>query len=136
VFDYTAGQQDWFAYGLPREGAAAATPWAGDHARRDVPTCHLAERVGAVRERARTTGWSVCVVVNDERVVLGLLCEPALGADPEATVESVMAEGPSTFRPSTPVAEMREYFEKHDLDSAPITTSDGRLIGLLCRDQP
>jgi len=70
-------------------------------------------------------------VVNDERVVLGLLCAPNLEADPDATVESVMEAGPSTFRPNVPTEEMAGYFRDHHLDSAPITTPDGRLVGLL-----
>jgi predicted transcriptional regulator len=46
-----------------------------------------------------------------------------------------MEPGPSTFRPHVPVAEMSEYFAEHDLASAPITTSEGVLIGLLERGQ-
>jgi Mg/Co/Ni transporter MgtE len=88
-----------------------------------------------VRERTRAAGWDACVVVNDESIVLGMLCGPDLNADPNALVESVMTKGPSTFRPSVPISEMAEYFRKHTLDSAPITTPDGRLIGLLRRDQ-
>jgi Mg/Co/Ni transporter MgtE len=30
--------------------------------------------------------------------------------------------------------EMAEYMVEHDLASAPVTTSDGRLVGLLLRD--
>ena len=41
--------------------------------------------------------------------------------------------GPSTFRPSVSLDEMKEYFGKHDLASAPITTPDGVLLGLLRR---
>jgi hypothetical protein len=30
VYDYAPSKSDWFANGLPREGKAAAIPWAGD----------------------------------------------------------------------------------------------------------
>src|SRR5919199_650618 len=73
VFDYVAGKQDWFAAGLPSEGKLAGRPKPGDLARRDVPTCGLAERVGDVHERARAAGWDACVVVNAESIVLGLM---------------------------------------------------------------
>jgi Mg/Co/Ni transporter MgtE len=73
------------------------------------------------------------VVVNEQRIVLGLLCERQLQADPDARVEDIMECGPSTFRPSVPLDEMREYFRTHDLESAPITTPDGILLGLLRR---
>jgi predicted transcriptional regulator len=45
-----------------------------------------------------------------------------------------MRPGPSTFRPNVPIQEMAEYMIDHDLVSSPITTSDGRLVGLLLRD--
>jgi Mg/Co/Ni transporter MgtE len=86
-----------------------------------------------VRERLAPGEWDVCVVVNEQRIVLGLLCAPQWSAEPDARVEDVMACGPSTFRPSVSLAEMQEYFAKHDLSSAPITTSDGVLLGLLRR---
>jgi CBS domain-containing protein len=98
-----------------------------------VPTCEPSERLGAVRERVRAAGWDVCVVVNAKRVVMGLLREQQLQGAAEATAESVMELGASTFRPNVPVEEMAEYFRKHDLPSAPITTLDGVLVGLLRR---
>src|SRR5919197_56123 len=36
-------------------------------------------------------------------------------------------------RPHVPIAEMARFMVDHDLDSSPITTSDGRLVGLLRR---
>jgi CBS domain-containing protein len=99
-----------------------------------VPTCRLDERVGDVAERVRREGWDVCVVVNEVRVVLGLLREPTLGEDPGKTVEEVMRPGPSTFRPFVPIVEMAQYMIEHDLASAPITTGDGVLVGMLRRE--
>jgi CBS domain-containing protein len=116
------------------EGEEADLPRAGDRAARDVPTCGPSERIGVVRERAKAAGWDVCVVVNAQRVVLGILRQRELEVDPEASVEEVMELGPSTFRPNVPIAELREYFQKHALPSAPITTPDGVLMGLLRRD--
>jgi Mg/Co/Ni transporter MgtE len=125
------GKQEWLAYGLPLEGEDAQMPRAGDRAARDVPTCSPSERVGVVRERVHAAGWDVCVVVNEQRVVLGLLRQRELEADAEARVDAVMGLGPSTFRPNVPIAEMQEYFQNHALVSAPITTPDGVLVGLL-----
>jgi Mg/Co/Ni transporter MgtE len=133
VFDYVAGKQDWFASGLPREGRQAGIPHAGDVADRTVPTCKPADPVGQVRDRVRATSSDVCVVVNDQDVVLGLLGTRALNADADAVAETVMEPGPSTFRPSVTVDEMTTYFRDHDLDRAVITTSDGVLVGLLRR---
>ncbi len=107
VYDYAAGKLDWLAAGLPTEGSAARHPRAGD------------------------VGWDACVVVNQERVVLGLLRAKELDADPGLRIEQAMRPGPSTFRPHRPIEEMAEYMVEHKLENSPITTSDGRLVGLL-----
>ena len=133
VYDYVAGKLDWMAAGLPTEGTNAARPRVGQVARKDVPTCSLEERLGAVRDRVRALGWDVVVVVNDHRVVLGLLRSKELDGDPGLSIEQAMRPGPSTFRPFVTVEEMARYFGEHDLPNAPVTTSDGRLVGLLLR---
>jgi len=134
VYDYESGKVDWMAAGLPTEGTNAEKPRAGEVARRDVPTCRLDDRLGDVQERVRAAGWDACVVVNDERVVLGLLREKELGADPDLVVERAMRPGPSTFRPFVSIEEMARFMEEHNLQNSPITTSDGRLVGLLTRE--
>jgi Mg/Co/Ni transporter MgtE len=133
VEDYVTGKLDWLAAGLPVEGTNAGRPRAGDLARRDVPTCGLDERLGAVTPRVRAAGFEACVVVNAERVVLGLLRDEELAADPDLRVEQAMRPGPSTFRPHVPIGEIAEFMAEHDTPNSPITTSDGRLVGLLLR---
>jgi CBS domain-containing protein len=131
VHDYVAGKLDWMAAGLPTEGTNAARPRAGDVARKDVPTARLEERLGDVRERARAKGWDAVVVTNDDFVVLGLLRSKELDKDKDLRIEQAMRPGPSTFRPYVLIAEMAEHMAEHKLESSPITTSDGRLVGLL-----
>src|SRR5439155_22820062 len=75
-----------------------------------------------------------CVVVNEERIVFGLLRAHELEGDADARIENVMRPGPSTFRPHVAIAEMAEYMVEHDLVNAPITTLEGRLVGLLLLD--
>src|SRR6266545_5202991 len=89
VFRYVPGKADWFASGLPREGTQASVPQAGDRVRPDVPTCRLEDPVGDARARAGSAGWDVCVVVNDQQVVLGLLRKEALDSDPHTPVAAV-----------------------------------------------
>jgi CBS domain-containing protein len=131
VCDYTGGKLDWMAAGLPVEGTNAQKPRAGTLARKDVPTCRLDERLIDVRERAQAAGWSAAVVVNSEGVVFGLLRAKELAGDGGQLISSAMRPGPSTFRPYVLAAEMAKTMVEHKLDSSPITTSDGRLIGLL-----
>ena len=133
VYDYVAGEADWFASGLPREGRHAAIPRAGDVARRDVPTCGLDERVGAVRGRVLAAGWDTCLVVNEARVVLGRLRENALASDPGPPVEQVMEAGPTTIRPDTRLADIAERLRAKDVEAVVVTTPDGRLVVLLRR---
>ena len=94
----------------------------------DVPVCAIDDRVGDVSKRL-----GVAVVVDRDGVVLGLLREKELGGDPAARVEDVMLLGPSTFRPYVPIKEIAQYMTEHELDSSPITTSDGKLVGVLFR---
>ena len=131
MYDYRVGKQDWMGAGLPTEGTNTERPRLVDVVRRDVPTCSLGERLGDVRSRAIAAGWDACVVVGRERVVLGLLRAAELQADPELPVERAMRPGPSTYRPFVSVAEMRRIMTERNLTSSPVTTSDGKLVGLV-----
>jgi len=131
VYDYVDGKVDWMAAGLPTEGTNAQKPRAGDVARKDVPTCGLTEKLGEVATRVRALGWDAVVVVNEQRVVLGLLRTKELAADQEQSIEKAMRPGPSTFRPYVSLHDMLHFMIDHKLESSPITTSDGRLVGLL-----
>jgi CBS domain-containing protein len=134
VYDYPPGKADWSASGLPMEGTSADEPTIGEAARRDVPTCAPAEKVGTVRERVRKAGWDRCVVVNEERVVLGLLREKELAADPEAAAEESMRNGPATFRPDEPLKKVRKRMRDRRASAVLVTTPDGTLVGVLSRE--
>ena len=133
VYRYAPGKADWLAAGLPTQGPGSQTLRAGAVARRDVPTCHLDERLGEVRDRVKAAGWDACVVVNTERVVLGLLRARELDRDPALRIEQAMRPGPSTFRPYIAIEKLLEVMTDHGQDNLPITTSDGRLVGLVTR---
>jgi predicted transcriptional regulator len=74
-------------------------------------------------------------VVNEKRIVMGLLRVEQLGREEDVTAESAMRPGPSTFRPNVAIAEIAEFMAKHDLPNVPVTTSAGELIGLLHREE-
>jgi predicted transcriptional regulator len=131
VYHFRTGKQDWMGAGLPTEGTNTQRPRLVDVVRRDVPTCSLGERLGDVRERVIAAGWDACVVVSQERVVLGLLRAKELQADPHLLVDRVMRPGPSTYRPFVSVADMRRTMIDRHLESSPVTTSDGKLVGLV-----
>ena len=134
VFDYAGGKLDWLSAGLPVEGANAGTPKLGKAARRDIPTCRLDETVSAVQSRMASHPGTPCVVVNDHRIVLGLLRSDALKGDGTKTVEEVMLSGPTTFRPNVSLDEIHHYLAEHNVGHILVTTSDGELVGLAAAD--
>ena len=131
VYRYQAGRADWFAAGFPREGTEAGMPRVADVAQRAVPTCRLDERVGDVRDRRPGAGSEPFVVVDGNRVVLGLVDAEALTGDPTTPVERVMQPDPVSFRPDVRIGETPRYFKKHGVRHTLVTTSDGVLVGLL-----
>jgi Mg/Co/Ni transporter MgtE len=100
-----------------------------------VPTCTLGESLAEVRARARAGGWDTCIVINDQRVVLGRLGRRAVGSDSDETVEEAMSPGPSTVRPSIGTDALLERMHARKLTSYVVTTPDGRLVGLIRRDE-
>ena len=134
VYDYVPGKADWFACGLPKEGRLASVRTIVDAARWEMPTCAPVEKIGVVRERVRKTGWDRCVVVNKEQVVLGLLREKELSSDPKVPVEEAMRNGSATLRPNEPVGNMAKRMQDREATAVLVTTSDGRLVGLLYRE--
>jgi CBS domain-containing protein len=135
VYDYVGGETDWAAAGLPVEGQVTSVPTIGSLVDPDVPTCHLDESMAEVTGRVREAGWSTCVVVNDGRVVLGRLFRKELERGGDGSVEAVMRPGPSTYRPNVDVLEMSRHMSERKLETALVTRSDGRLMGLIRREQ-
>ena len=120
---------------MPHEGVSLPERTAGDVAHRDVPTCTLDEPLAEVRERARAAGWDTCIVVNDQRVVLGRLGRRAVGSDSDESVEEAMSPGPSTIRPSIGTDALLERMHARKLTSYVVTTPDGRLVGVIRRNE-
>lgn len=134
VFDYVRGKKDWIASGLPLEGARSGQMRALDLARTDVPTCHPDGHVGPVRDRLEPGSWRLCVVVDEDRVVHGLLTGEAMASSAaDIRVADVMELGPSTIRPRSPLKNALEHIDDAEGDSILVTTESGELLGLLYR---
>jgi CBS domain-containing protein len=133
VYDYVAGKVDWGSAGLPLEGAEGSETRAGAHVRTDVPTCRPQDRLREVCERLDASGWDTCFVVDDQGVVLGRIGRGALRGRADISAEQAMTPGPSTIRPSARLEAMVERMQRQSLTNLPVTTSDGRLVGLLTR---
>lgn len=81
--------------------------------------------------RLDESGWDTCFVVDERRVVLGRLGRRAIRGREDVLAEQAMTHGPSTIRPSARLREVVERMQRQKLTSLPVTTSDGRLVGLL-----
>jgi CBS domain-containing protein len=133
VHDYVAGKADWGSAGLPLDGTSSSATRVAAYVRTDVPTCRLGDDLEAMRRRVRDAEWDTCFVVADGGVVLGRLGRAAINSDDATTIEEAMTSGPSTIRPSARLEDVVARMHKQELTSLPVTSSDGRLIGLLVR---
>ena len=134
VYDYVAGKVDWFGAGLPSEGKATELTRIGALLDSEVPTCAMEDKVADARGRLGPD--DVCLVINDDRIVLGLVQGEDLegGGDPSAddrAVGEVMQEGPSTLRPNIPAAVLAGQLEDGSFPWLVVTTPEGVLLGIL-----
>jgi len=127
-----AGKADWGSFGLPLEGADPSARRAGAFMHADPPTCAPDDRLQGVR--ARLGDWDTCFVLDAGGVLLGRLGRSALASDDDVSAEEAMTDGPSTIRPSARLDWSVARMEKNDLTNLPVTTSDGRFLGLLTRE--
>jgi CBS domain-containing protein len=134
VHDYAAGKADWGSAGLPLEGRNGTETRAGAHVRTGVPTCRLDDRLQDVCKRLDQSRWDTCFVVDDQRIVLGRLGRRAIRDRQNVLAEEAMTSGPSTIRPSARLHDVVERMQRQKLSNLPVTTSDGRLVGLLLRE--
>jgi predicted transcriptional regulator len=136
VYRYHPGKVDWVAGGLPSEGRLAHQPRIEDIAHQGVPTCQIGETLRAARARLEDTGFELCAVVNDQRVVLGAITRKMLDkGTPDTPVEHVMVTAPSTYRPNVSVDEMAQHMADTDRHVVLVTTADGVLVGLIRREE-
>ena len=125
------------AHGLPaiRENREPETIWVMDHMQRELPTCGLDEPVGQAGARAEQRGYSVCPVVNENGIVLGVIGKRDWDTDPTASVEQLMDSAPTTLRPSDPLEKAQQLLQKAIDGAVLITDSDGKLLGGISRRQ-
>lgn len=128
VYDYVGSKMEWIGAGLAWEGSEALQATLGALASPDVAVCALDGSVGDVRATLEQN--SVCVVVNDERIVLGVVAAEGLEADDDQPVVAVMQEGPSTYRPHVTATEMADRLAENCQPEVLVTTLDGRLVGM------
>ncbi len=131
VRDYTASKAAWMACGLPVEGTIKSSSRAGAVARNGIPRCALGEKVGDLRDRFGDE--TVCVVLDDEGIVLGAVRREVVGLDDTTLVDDVMQPAPPTVRPGITTDELARSMARDGRTYVYVTTVDGALIGLVTR---
>jgi rhodanese-related sulfurtransferase len=133
VFDYSSSKVDWMARGLPLEGRRAGEKRAIDYTGPQVVTCRLRDRVGPLRDQVAASAYGFALVLTGEDAVVGRLRRAALEGDAAAVAEAVMEPGPSTHRPNLEPSKLVEKLQQKDLKTAILTDPDGRLLGVVRR---
>jgi Mg/Co/Ni transporter MgtE len=119
--------------GLPFEGKEAGELTIGQAVRTDFPKAGLKDPAGEVLNRVLDSGLETAIVVNAHEVVLGRLLLSRLKNAGDVPVEQVMNPGPSTFRPNVTAHKMLHIMSERGMTTAPVTKSDGVLVGLVVR---
>lgn len=101
--------------------------------RDDVVTAAPDEPVGEVRARAARSPYEFALVVACDGTLVGRLPTTALAGDPAVRAELVMEAGPTTVRPDRQLAELVNAMREKHLTVLPVTTPEGRLLGVLPR---
>ncbi len=133
VYDYVGSKMDWIGAGLPFEGSDVGKPRLGTLADPAVPTCSLHEDVGDLR--GRLEGWEICIVVNEARVVLGLVRAGGEELEDGRPVMEVMKEAPKTYRPHLTPADVLPTLDDNPRSWLVVTNLDGTLVGVARPDE-
>jgi CBS domain-containing protein len=133
VLDYVPGKVDWLAYGLPVEPEEFERSLVKGRMLREFPRCLPGEPLSEARARARIMASDVCPVVNEARILLGVLGAAHWDGDLERRAEEVMQPGPTTVRPSLSISEAEEMLAEGKQDVLWVTSADGRLMGIFRR---
>jgi len=131
VSHYVTGKSDWLAAGLPTVRSSPPPARAADVMDRAVPVCGPDELVGDLVGRTAAHPAGVCIVVNDQGVVLGRLRLDRLGTNVAARAEDVMEPGPVTVRADADVAQTAGRMRARGVRTVIVSTPDGVLLGVL-----
>ena len=136
MYDYAEGKAGWLAGGLPSEGTRPAGDRVDSHLGPEPVTCPPGDTLGGARALMAAADDDECFVLTPGRIVLGRvrLRDVAEAAD-EISVTDAMFDGPSTYRPNVPVAELGEIMRTKNLARLPITTASGVLLGVVRREE-
>ncbi len=136
MYDFAVGRAAWAGSGLPVEGALAGLLTAADAARKEVFTCSLGDSTRGMAKKMASGGQEDCIVLNNQGIVMGRTRRKAVEARGNgADVDDIMELGPTTVRPDEPLDGLVDRMRRRGVQSIVVATLDGRLAGVLYRDQ-
>jgi Mg/Co/Ni transporter MgtE len=133
VYDYVFGKVDWLAHALPVEGEDPEPPTAGRLMREDVVRCAPHDRASDVVDRIERSPYPFALVTSEQGILLGRVRARVL-KQADGAVGDVMELAPSTVRPHRSARKLAERLAEQDRRFAIVTTPEGRLLGVVCRD--
>lgn len=135
MVDYVDGIADWKAAGLRTEGNADIGQRVIDATRSDVPVCRPDDTIGEIRPNVVDLGWDICVVTDCDGMTIGRIRGAAFDDAPGRPVHEVMEPGPSTVRGDQLLQPLVQRMKERNVPNVIATTPQGRLLGLLIRDE-
>ena len=130
VYDYAGSKTAWLGEGLPADGDVAASDRAGARATWP-PTCPPHATIDDIVSDLR--GDLPVVVLGDGDVVLGAVHPAGVGLPPSTPVLRAADPGTATVRPSITRSELARSMDDGGQRHVIVTTSHGRLIGVVRR---
>jgi len=131
VHDYMDSKVAWLADGLPFEGTQGPETRALARVV-DPPTFGPDDTVAALASAFEDS--PVAVVVDGDRVVVGVVRPEARSLAPDTRMRDVLQPGPPTVRPSIPIRELAGSMDRDGQRWVLVSRSDGTLLGLVHRD--
>ena len=135
VCDFVGGKLAWLAAGLPTEGAGPHYAVAGEALVPATYACGLEADAGAIRAELRPGADAMCAVTNEHGVVLGRVRWRDLPEGDDAPVSDFMQSGPATVRTTEELGPLVGRMQKAGVKTILVTSADGRLLGMLHRDE-
>jgi Mg/Co/Ni transporter MgtE len=132
VADLADGKAAWLAGGLPGEGLLDDGQRAGAASRVDVPRVGAEATMQDVADRLGS--WELIAVTADDGTLVGVVRAEAAAGPGDRAVAAVMQTGPATVRPSISRRELAQSMDDDGQAHVLVTTPEGRLIGLVRRD--
>lgn len=134
VYDFVGGKLEWRVRRLSTEGTGPFHLVAGQVVRPATATCNPNTSTGQVRSELTPGADSICAVINDEGIVLGRVRWKDLPEEEGALIHEFMQLGPATVRPREELRGLVERMRTAGVKTVLVTTPQGRLVGIVHRD--